>query len=141
MDKILLLKNLSYKKSDNLFQQSFRYAIGGGLAFIVDFSLLYLLTRYGHVYYLFSAAFAYMLGSCVHYIFSILAVFPSRSYESRTVEFTIFALIGLIGLGINEMFMWFFTGRMGLHYLYSKLIATGFIFFWNFSTRKFLLFR
>ena len=141
MNKILLLRNLSYKKSDNLFLQSFRYAIGGGIAFVVDFSFLYILTNYGHLYYLLSAALAYMIGSCVHYIFSVLAVFPSRSYENRTAEFTIFALIGLIGLGMNEMFMWFFTGRMGLHYLYSKLIATAFIFFWNFSTRKFVLFR
>ncbi len=141
MDKILLLKKLSYKKSDNLFLQSFRYAVGGGIAFVVDFSFLFFLTTYGHVYYLLSAAFGYMLGSTVHYIFSILAVFPKRSYENRTAEFMIFALIGLIGLGLNEAFMWFFTSRVGLHYLYSKLIATGVIFFWNFSTRKFMLFR
>ncbi len=141
MEKLLLLKKLSYKKSQNLFLQSFRYAVGGGIAFVFDFSSLYLLTQYGHIYYLFSAAIAYMIGSAVHYIFSIFAVFPSRTYENRTLEFTIFALIGLIGLGMNEILMWFFTAKMGYHYLYSKLLATCFIFFWNFSTRKFLLFR
>ncbi len=141
MDKLLLLKKLSYKKSDNLFLQSFRYAVGGGIAFVVDFSFLFLLTHYGHVYYLLSAAFAYMLGSTIHYLYSILAVFPSRSYESRAAEFMIFALIGVVGLAMNEVFMWFFTSHLGFHYLYSKLIATGFIFFWNFSTRKFVLFR
>ncbi len=141
MEKLLLLKKIFYKKSNNLFLQSVQYAFGGGVAFIVDFSFLYLFTNFFHVYYLLSAAFAYMIGSAIHYIFSVLVVFPSRSFENRTIEFTIFALIGIIGLGMNEALMWFFTGRIGFHYLYSKLIATGFIFFWNFSTRKFVLFR
>ncbi len=136
-----MLKELRLKKSNNLFVQSFKYALAGGVAFIVDFCALYLLTNYLHIHYLTSAAISYMLGSAAHYALSILFVFGSRSLENQTLEFTIFALIGLVGLGLNEGVMWFFTEKMGVYYLYSKLIATFCIFFWNFSTRKFILFR
>ena len=136
-----MLREFALKKSDNLFVQSFKYAVAGGVAFFVDFLALYLLTNYLHLHYLTSAAISYMLGSAVHYILSIFFIFGSRSLENQTLEFTIFALIGLIGLGMNEGVMWFFTEKVGLYYLYSKLIATFFIFFWNFSTRKFILFR
>ncbi len=136
-----MLRKFVFGKSDNLFVQSFKYALAGGVAFIVDFLALYLLTSLLHLHYLTSAAIAYMLGSAVHYILSIFFIFGSRSFENRTLEFTIFALIGVFGLGVNEGIMWFFTGRLGVYYLYSKLIATFVIFFWNFSTRKYVLFR
>jgi len=141
MEKLKLLKKLTFKKSGNLFFQSFRYALSGGVAFIVDFLSLYFFTTFFQLHYLISAAISYLIGSAIHYILSILIVFPSSTLENRLAEFTIFALIGVIGLGMNEALMWIFTDRIGLYYLYSKLIATVFIFFWNFSTRKFILFR
>jgi len=136
-----LLREFASKKSNNLFVQSFKYAVAGGVAFVFDFFSLYLLTNFLHIHYLTSAAISYMLGSAVHYVLSILFIFGSRSFENRTLEFTIFALIGLVGLGLNEGIMWVFTGKLGFYYLYSKLIATFVIFFWNFSTRKLILFR
>lgn len=139
--KAVKIRNFAVKKSNNLYVQSLKYAIAGGVAFLVDFSALYSLTTYLHLHYLTSAAISYMLGSAVHYVLSILFIFDSRCLENQTLEFTIFALIGLVGLGMNEGVLWFFTEKVGLYYLYSKFIATFFIFFWNFSTRKFILFR
>ena len=53
----------------------------------------------------------------------------------------VFALIGLIGLGLTELLMWLFAGRAGLHYLPSKLLTTALVFIWNFAAKKLLLFR
>jgi len=136
-----VLKDLAFKKTNNLFLQSFKYAIGGGVAFVFDFFFLYLFTSFFHVHYLTSAAVSYLIGSVVHYGWSILFVFSSRSVEKRSVEFMIFSLVGVVGLGLNEGVMWVFTEKIGLYYLYSKLVATFFVFFWNFSTRRYILFR
>ena len=57
------------------------------------------------------------------------------------MEIGIFTCIGMIGLGLNELFMWAFTERVRLHYLMSKAVATVFVYFWNFFARKFILFR
>jgi len=136
-----LIKRFLLDKPENLFAQSFKYALGGGVSFVADFFILFLLTSFFHIHYLASAAIAYVLGSAVHYVLSVLFVFSSRRLENRSIEFILFALIGVIGLGMNEGIMWFFTEKIGFYYLYSKLIATFFVFFWNFSSRKYILFR
>jgi putative flippase GtrA len=128
-------------RADNSFIQLFRYTLVGGLAFIVDFGLLFVFTDIFGIYYLISAALAFLSGLTTNYILSIVWVFNKRRLRNRSVEFGIFGLIGIVGLGFNELFIWFFTEQVHLHYLMSKIIATGFVYIWNFSVRKFMLFR
>ena len=120
--------------------QLLRYALVGGCAYAVDFGTLYFLTDYLHIQYLLSAAAAFTLGLFFNYTLSTLWVFSKRSVSKRHIEFFIFALIGVVGLGFNEVSIWFFTEFVHFHYLSSKLIATVFVFFWNFCARKKILF-
>jgi putative flippase GtrA len=113
----------------------------GGAAFIVDFASLFILTDVFSVYYLSSAAIAFILGLIANYTLSINWVFNRRTLDSMWSEFTIFAVIGFIGLGLNELIIWLFTDYIGFYYLFSKIIAAALILFWNFFARKFTLFR
>jgi putative flippase GtrA len=133
----LLLKS----KTDNLFVQIFRYTFVGGLAFIVDFSLLYLLTDLFKIHYLVSAGISFIFGLLVNYLLSILWVFNSRKIKNVMNEFIFFTLIGLFGLGITEVLLWMLTDLFALYYLYSKIITTIIVYFWNFFARKYLLFN
>jgi putative flippase GtrA len=113
----------------------------GGIAFTVQFGSLYFFTSIFSVYYLISAAAAFILGLISNYALSIRWVFNKHTLDNMWSEFTIFAVIGIIGLVLNEGFMWFFTDYMGLYYLMSNIIAAALILFWNFFARKFTLFR
>ena len=132
-----LLKN----KTNNTLIQLFRYTFVGGFAFIFDFGLLYILTEYFNIYYLVSAAIAFLLGLTINYFLSVIWIFKNRSIKSKYVEFVVFALIGIVGLALNEFIIWFFTEIINTHYLYSKLISTALVYLWNFFIRKFTLFR
>ena len=121
--------------------QLIRYIFVGGAAFIVDFVSLFILTDFFTIYYLISAAIAFILGLITNYILSMNWVFSKRTLENRTYEFGIFALIGIVGLGLNEVFIWFFTQDLQIYYLFSKILASILILFWNFFARKFTLFR
>jgi putative flippase GtrA len=132
-----LLKN----KTNNTLIQLFRYTFVGGFAFIFDFGSLFILTEYFNIYYLVSAAIAFLLGLTINYCLSVTWVFEKRSTKSKQIEFVIFALIGIIGLVLNEFFIWFFTEMVNIHYLFSKLISTALVYLWNFFIRKFTLFR
>ena len=132
-----LLKN---KTNDTLIQL-FRYTFVGGFAFIFDFGSLFILTEYFNVYYLVSAAIAFLLGLTINYYLSVIWVFEKRSIKSKQIEFAIFALIGISGLALNEFFIWFFTEIVNMHYLFSKLVSTALVYLWNFCIRKFILFR
>jgi putative flippase GtrA len=128
-------------KDDSLIGQLFRYTIVGGFAFVVDFGSLVLLTSGFQVYYLYSAAVAFLLGLATNYYLSVTWVFNRRSLSSKYAEFIIFAWTGIIGLGMNELFMWLFTDLWHQHYTVSKILSTFLVFCWNFLSRKFILFR
>jgi putative flippase GtrA len=128
-------------KTESILVQLFRYTFVGGIAFLVDFGSLYALTEFFRIYYLVSAALAFLLGLTTNYTLSITWVFATRVVRSRWVEFGIFGGIGIVGLGLNEVLIWFFTEQIGLYYLWSKIIASIGVYFWNFFARKFTLFR
>jgi len=136
-----MLNKLFVKKTNNTLIQLFRYTFVGGIAFVVDFVSLYLLTEFAGLHYLYSAAIAFILGLIINYILSILWVFNSRTVNKKIVEIIIFAVIGIIGLGLNEMMIWFFTEQLTIYYLYSKLISTIIVYFWNFLARKYILYN
>lgn len=128
-------------KTNSTLLQLFRYTFVGGLAFLVDFGTLYILTEYFKIYYLVSAGIAFIFGLTINYFLSVKWVFNSRAMENRMLEFLLFALIGLIGLGLNELFLWILTDILLIYYLLSKIITTIIVYFWNFFARKFLLFK
>jgi putative flippase GtrA len=140
-----LIKNLSKKlikdQTDNTLIQLFRYCFVGGAAFLVDFGSLFIFTEYFGIYYLISAAIAFILGLIANYVLSLSWVFNKRTLNNKKLEFGVFALIGIVGLGLNELFIYFFTDYLQIYYLISKILAAIIILFWNFFARKFTLFR
>ena len=127
--------------TNNWMLQLFRYGFVGGVAFLVDYGTLFVLTHYAGVPYLWSAAIAFILGLVTNYLISISWVFQHSGKMNVWQEFTVFAIIGVIGLGLNELIMYVGTDMMHLHYMISKLISTAIVFFWNFFARKFMLFN
>jgi putative flippase GtrA len=129
------------EKTDNSAIQMVRSLLSGGVSFLVDFLTLYILTDYVGLHYLQSTALAFLGGVITCYLFSITWVFCRRSYQSKSLEFAIFALLSLIGLGLTDVIMYALTDGAGCYYLVSKIVATVVVFFWNFFSRKFLLFQ
>jgi putative flippase GtrA len=127
--------------SNSLSQQLYRYAFVGGIAFCFDFGTLFVLSRFLGVHYMISAVIAFIIGLAVNYALSTTFVFAKRSVGNEGIAFLIFALIGVAGLGLNELFIWLFTEIAGFHYLWSKVVSTAFVYLWNFFARKYSLFR
>ena len=118
----------------------FRYAGASAVAFAVDMGSLVFLTEVFEIHYLLSAAIGFVFGVMVIYVISINWVFHYRRVESRYKENLIFITIGLCGLVFNEGLMFVFTETFEFAYQISKLISSIFIFTFNCSARKLLLF-
>jgi putative flippase GtrA len=136
-----LLNKLFVAPTTNIWLQLLRYGFVGGVAFVADYGTLFLLTHYAHVHYLVSAAVAFGIGLTVNYLLSISWVFNKNRSAKPWVEFLVFALIGVVGLGLNELIMYVATDLMSLHYMLSKLISTAIVFCWNFFARKLIIFK
>ena len=139
-----MLKELSNRlfvyKTDSLIIQLIRYTIVGGLAFAIDFGLLFILTEYIGLFYVLSATLSFIAGLLVNYFISRIWIFKSV-IKNIKIEFTLFALIGVIGLGLNDLLIWIFTEKFHLHYMFSKLVTAVLVYLWNFFGRKYFLFN
>ena len=54
-------------------------------------------------------------------------------------NFSLFIVLSVIGLGINQLLMWIGVEILGIYYMISKIIATGIVMLYNFITRKVIL--
>jgi putative flippase GtrA len=118
-----------------------RYVLVGGLAFVCDTSTLFSLTQFLKVNYLISAPLGFVVGTLVNYILSRSWVFERRRLVSTSAEMTVFTLIGVVGLGLNELILWTFQAKLRIYYLFAKCVSGVVVLGWNFGARKFALFR
>lgn len=126
-------------KSIGWIIQLFRYTIVGGIAFVVDFGLLWLLTDHAGIPYLVSGCISFIAGLILNYTLSSIWVFGHSTQMSRKAEFLIFAIIGEVGLALNAGLLFLFSDVCGIHYLISKIISTIIVFVWNFTGRRILM--
>ena len=106
------------------FMEVLRFCFVGGLSFLVDYLLLFALTEWAGVYYLYSSAIS----------FGVSVVFNYWLCVARRA--TIFLVTGVIGLGLNQFCMWFFVAMAGLHYMLAKIFATAIVTIWNYFTKR-----
>ena len=128
------------ERTNSTLVQFFRYGFVGGIAFLCDAGTLRLSESRLGLHYLVAAILGFVVGLLVNYWLSVLWVFHKSKVTSGSVQFGVFALVGLVGLVLNELIMWALTDGVGLHYMLSKVGATVVIYLWNFFIRKMLLF-
>ena len=125
---------------NDLFKQIIKFGVVGGLAFIIDYALLYILTEYGHIDVLFSSTISFSVSVIFNYICSLKWVFnPSQPQHFK--DFIFFVILSVVGLGINQLIMWFGINQLGIYYMLVKLLATAIVMIYNFITRKIFLFK
>lgn len=138
MEKIKdFLHHLTIKETNNIFVQFFRYFITSGLSFVIDFSVLWGLTELGGIHYLISTPIAYLTGMVINYLASDSWVFKGREVKDKKhKEFSIFIIIGLSGMVLNQGMMLVLTEFMGLYFMISRVISAGINYILKFWARK-----
>ena len=124
-----------------LMLQIMRFAVVGGLAFVVDFGLLLLLTEVVGLNYLVSATISFIVAVLFK---SIMWVFTSKPQAQHskvyaTFKMVLFFVLSTCGLLINNAIMWAFVELFALSYILGKLVATFVVMVFNFVTRKILI--
>lgn len=127
------------KKRTTLWQQITRFAVVGGSAFVIDYGIMVLLTELAGFNYLISSGISFTVSVIYNYLLSVHWVFNVTDQRSKTQDFTIFIILSIIGLGINQFIMWSFVDKLHIYYMISKIGATGVVMVYNFITRKIFL--
>lgn len=128
------------KNMQLLIKQILKFGLVGGIAFVIDYGLMVLLTEVFGINYLISSAVSFSVSVIFNYLLSIFWVFDvSGSNRGQKENFIIFLVLSIIGLGLNQLLMWLGSDLMGLHYMLTKIGATAIVMVYNFITRKLFL--
>lgn len=128
------------KRLGGLANEGARYGAASALALAVDFGTFSGLIRLAGVHYLVAAPSGFALGLALAYTLSIRWVFRQRRLKDARAEFALFALIGIVGMGLNQLIVYAGVEQFGLVYEIAKLVSAGSVFCVNFALRKLLLF-
>ena len=116
-----------------------RFALTGGVCFLVELAVLILLKGKFGVDTLIATPIAFLVSVILNYLLCVVWVFRGTKNRGTGAKAG-FLITSLIGLGLNELIMYCACELVGLHYMISKLLSTALVFFWNFFARKLTLF-
>lgn len=136
-----MLKSLFASRTGFLRMELFKSILSSIVSFALDFCIFLFFTEVVGLYYVVSSAVGFVIGTSLSYILSVYWIFSKRKLAHTRLEFLIFLGVGLIGVGLNSLFLYIFTEYVGIHYAVSKIISASIVFFFNFFSRKIILFR
>lgn len=113
-----------------------KFAIVGLTSLAVDYALLMFLVEACEADLFFSTTVSFIVSVIINYALSMRYVFDHREGMSRKREFTIFAILSAVGLGLNDLYMFVGVTMLNIGYQAMKLISTFLVTWYNFFSRK-----
>ena len=128
---------------ERILKQIIHFSIVGGLTTGLDFILLALLTEIVKIPYYISNIFSFSVSLIINYLLSIhyglvryRNYFLQKNNHSKIKNIFSFFGLSIIGLIINQIILVLLTQRLGVFYVFSKVISTGIVMMWNFISKK-----
>lgn len=118
-----------------------RYFFVGGAAAAVDIGIFFVFAKLAGYDYLLVGCIGFLVATAVNYALSVKHVFRSGVRYSKGKEIALVYLVSMVGLAINQSVLYLLIAQLHSELMLAKLMATGVVFFWNFSVRYFIIFR
>ena len=120
-------------------KQFAKFAFVGFASLAVEYAMLLALVELMGVDFLMGTTISFIASIIVNYALSMKFVFEHKDDMSRKREFTIFAILSAIGLGLNDLYMFVGVAVFNIGYQLMKLVSTFLVTWYNyFSRRRFL---
>jgi len=116
------------------------YALCGGVAALVNISLLYLLTDMVGMHYIVSAISAFPFAVLTNYALNKYFNFKnfSRKYSQQITKFATVAIGGLV---LNVFFLYVLVEFFNLWYIIAAIISGAIIFFYSYAMHRYWSFN
>jgi len=124
-----------WEKAKYLFFELVRFSLVGGLCFIVDYGIMVALKEFLGVHYLIATGVGFAVSVVLNYILCVVWAFKGVERTNKVVMAAFF-MTSLVGLGLNELFMWIFVDLIHISYLIAKIITAVLVMIWNYITKK-----
>lgn len=118
-----------------------RYFLVGAVAATVDIGVFGLLVKLCELPWFPVAVLSFLLATGVNYLLSVRHVFESGVRFGRHNEIFLVFLVSAIGLCLSQAVLWVLIELLLYGVLLAKVCATGIVFFWNYGSRRYFVFR
>jgi putative flippase GtrA len=115
-----------------------KFILVGFSGLVVDFSITFLLKEKFKIHRYIANSAGFISAASSNYLFNRLWTFESKNPEVFT-EYGTFILISLIGLVINNFFLYVFEKK--LNFYFAKFLAIMVTSIWNFTANYYLNFN
>lgn len=122
------------------YEEFFWYGVGGTISFVVDFGLLIVFTELVGLWYLLSATMSTSIAVITNYAWQRNITFKNKD-TNIAKQFSKFAFISLIAIGLNIILMYALVDGAGLWYVIAKIIVTIIVLIWNYFGNKYYTFK
>ena len=139
LDKLRKNKILGEFFTPNALIQLIRYLITGVSSAALEFSILYVLTNYAHMWHIFSNSISVFVSFWFNFLLTKFWTFKSRNNFYR--QLGMYTILFFINIGISNAVMYLFTDVLSFHYMLSKVVASGVIVCWNFVVYKKVIYK
>ncbi len=126
IDKVFLLKFV-------------KFCIVGFTGVFVDFGITYFFKEVVKIQKYAANAIGFTTAATTNYFLNRVWTFQSHNPQVF-LEYSRFFIIALIGLGINSLIIYIFSGRFKWNFYLAKLIATIVVTLWNFLINAYYTF-
>ena len=130
-----------------------RFALTGGICFVVELAILILLRGRFGVDTLIATPIAFLISVILNYLLCVIWVFRGAKNQGAGAKAG-FLITSLIGLGLNELLMFLFRLTLGEDtviltlggkevsmYVLNKCLATLIVMIWNYFSKRAVLYR
>lgn len=124
---------------NTLLAQIAKFGVVGVVATVIDFGVMNLLHYGFHLEILLANTAGFVVSLMFNYAASMKFVFEHRDGMSRRREFTMFVVLSIIGLLLNDGIVLSLNKGLGLEANMAKIAATAIVMVYNFVSRKILL--
>ena len=141
------------KEKKNRLGEVVRFAVSGGVCFLIEFAALVALHDKLGLDTLIATPIAFLISVIVNYILCVKWVFPGAGEQRRAAQAG-FLVTSVMGLFLNEGLMYLFRVLFGedaavltvfgftvTMYMVNKVMATVIVMIWNYFTKRYILTR
>lgn len=123
-----------------IFVKFLKFGIVGASGVVVDFGITWLLKEKIRLNKYVANSMGFACAVVSNYVLNRIWTFHNTDPHVG-LQFAKFAVVALIGLGMNNAIIYLLNERRNVKFYTAKLIATGIVMLWNFGANYFFTFK
>ncbi len=118
-----------------------RYVTSGGTAALTNMAMLFLLVRFGGIYYLYASIIAFAVSVGVSFTMQKFWTFQDTPLHDVHAQFARCLVVILSNLALNTVLVYLFVEKIGVWYLYAQVFAAVIIAVVGYFAYRYFVFR